>query len=159
MRGNYSSKGVDVGGNVIAPPAVYSLKIKKVYDTDKEGNQKVTKNGDPMVSVLCEIDDTGPYLGSTVWHNVTFMVPEPVLDKAGKPTGETRVRKGAGMALHFLKVIGEPWEGDFEYDTDMWAGKLFRAKLKVSKGMDGVDRNEIAYLVDDETKVDEEVPF
>lgn len=149
MRGVYSSKGVDVGGNVIAPPAVYTLKVKKVFDTDKAGQPKVTKNGDPMVSVLCEIDDVGPYLGSTIFHNVTFM---------GR-NADGSARKGAGMAIAFLKAIGEPWEGDFEYDTDNWIGRSFRAKLKVSKDMNGLDRNEIGYVVTEDKPEDDSVPF
>jgi hypothetical protein len=57
MRGSYSSKGVDVGGgNLVAPMGEYNLIIKRVFDTDKEGFQKVTKKGDPMVSVLCQIE-------------------------------------------------------------------------------------------------------
>lgn len=152
MRGSYSSRGVDVGGNVVAPAGTYTLKIKKVFDTDREGNVKVTKNGDPMVSVLCEIDDTGEYLGGTVWHNVTFL---------GRNEDGT-AKKGAGMAIHFLKTIGQEWEGDFEWDSDDWIGATFRAKLKVTKDKSGQPRNEIAYLLDDEKPEDkpqDEVPF
>lgn len=148
MRGSYSSKGTDVGGNLVAPAGLYTLKIKKVYDTDKEGNPKVSGKGDPMVSVLCEINE-GEFLGSTLWHNVTFMGK----DETGKP------KKGAGMAVHFLKVIGQPWEDDFEYDSDNWPGKVFRANLKVTT-FNGNVRNEIGYLVDPEKpESDDTVPF
>lgn len=149
MKGSYSSKGVDVGGNVIAPAGTYTLNVKRVFDTDKNGNPKVTKNGDPMVSVLCEVDDVGEYLGATVFHNVTFMARNP----------DGTAKKGSGMAVHFLKSIGEPWEGDFEYDTDRWPGRAFRAKLKVTKDMNGIPRNEIAYLIDEDRPQEDEVPF
>jgi hypothetical protein len=52
------------------------------------------------------------------------------------------------MAVHFLKVIGEPWEGDFDYDTDKWVGRTFRAKLKVTKDLNDMPKNEIAFLID-----------
>lgn len=139
MKGTFNGEGVDMsGGGVIAPPGAYTLRVKKVYDTDKQGNPKVTKNGDPMVSALCEVDDAGPYLGATVFYNVTFMARNP----------DGSAKKGSGMAVQFLKVIGEPWEGEFEYDTDRWIGRSFRAKLKVSNGFDGSPRNEIAALID-----------
>jgi hypothetical protein len=136
--------------NTVAPAGDYYLKVKRVFDTDKEGNQKFTRNGDPMVSVLCEIDDAGEWLGTTLWHNVIFMNRE----------ADGTAKKGAGMALHFLKSIGEPWEGDFEYDTARWPGKRFKAKLKLTKDQFGQPKNEIHYLIDEETAAtDEEVPF
>lgn len=150
MRGSYSSEGVDMQGNVIAPPGTYLLKVKKVFDTDKEGNPKITKNGDPMVSVLCEVDDVGPYLGATLFHNVTFMARNP----------DGSAKRGSGMAVKFLKSIGEPWEGDFEWDSDRWIDRSFKAKLKVTKDQNGLPRNEIAELVDEEKpESDDAVPF
>jgi hypothetical protein len=145
MRMSYDSTGVDVNGpsSVPAPAANYTLEIKQVFDTDKEGNPRRTKNGDPMVSARCEIADANEWLGTTVWHNITFLPKE---------------KKGAGMAVAFLKAIGEPWEGAFEIDTDNWKDKTFRAKLKVVTGLNGQPRNEVAYLLSDETK-DEDVPF
>lgn len=161
MRGSYDSKGIEVGSsNVVAPAGEYSLRVKRVFDTDKKTDlPKKTRDGDPMVSVLCEIDDAGPYLGATVWHNVTFFRR----NEDGSP------RKGAGMALHFLRVIGEEWgEGgaSFVYDTDRWIDRTFRAKLRVGKDMNGLPRNEIALLIDpiDQPSVPvksdgDEVPF
>jgi hypothetical protein len=147
-RGNYNATGVDMSGNVIAPPGVYTLKVKKAYDTDKEGNPKMTKNGDPMVSVLCEVDDVGPYLGATVWNNVCFLGRNP----------DGSARKGAGIAIKFLKSIGEPWEGKFEWDSDNWPGRTFKARLKVATDQNKNPKNEIDEYVDGEA-IDEAIPF
>ncbi len=143
MRRRYNSTGVDLDGGkyTIAPEGIYDLIIKKVTDT-KDGQPWKTKNGDDYVSVECEVD-SGDYMGAKVWHGVTFMDPS---------------KKGAGMAVQFLKAIGEPWEGDFEIDTNNWEGRTFTAKLIVGKTNQGKDRNEIAYLITGE-KVDDEVPF
>ena len=50
MPFKYSSKDINVDGGFTAPAGNYSLVIKNV-------KEKMTKNGDPMVSVFCEIDD------------------------------------------------------------------------------------------------------
>lgn len=126
-----------------APEGVYRLIITKVTDT-KDDQPWKTKNGDDYVSVECEIDDAGEWLGKKVWHGCTFM--------------DDKSRKGAGMALQFLKAIDEPWEGQFDIDTDNWVGKRFRAKLGIGRDMKGRPKNEIAYLVD-ETAPSDEVPF
>jgi len=150
MSFSFNAKGIKMDEAAVAPEGVYTLQIKKASDFDKEGNPRITKNGDPYVSVKCEIDDTGEWLGTTVFHNVTFLPKE---------------KKGAGMALQFLKAIGEPYEGVFDVEPDNWIGKRFRAKLKVTKDLNGRPKNEIAYLIVDqinsETRPvsDEEVPF
>jgi hypothetical protein len=132
---SYNAEGVEMGGKFApAPVGVYTLKII-------EATEKTTKNGDPMISVKCEIDDTGSYLGTTVWNNVVFI-----------PKG----RKGAGIGLEFLKAIGQPFEGQLEIDANNWIGKSFRAKLGIEKDLKGNDRNKIAYLVEDGA---DEVPF
>jgi len=142
MSFNYSSKGVQMdNGFSPAPAGVYNCIIRSI-------TEKTTKNGDPMVSAKCEIDQTGEWLGTVFFHNVTFIGN----DEQGKP------RKGAGMALNFLKHIGEPWEGDFEVSPDNWVRKTFRAMLKVEKDLKGTPRNQIAYLIDPSV-VSDEVPF
>ena len=140
MPFKYSSKDINVDGGFTAPAGNYSLVFKNV-------KEKMTKNGDPMVSVFCEIDDNS-YLGVPVWHNVTFLGP----DEEGKP------RRGAGMAIKFLKTIGEPWEGDFEVSPENCNGKKFQARLNVGKSFSGLNVNTIAYLHDGEES-GEAAPF
>lgn len=133
----YNASGIDAsGGFTPAPEGVYMLKIV-------DAAEKTSKKGNPMVSVRCQIDDANEWLGTTVWHNVTFLPKDA---------------KGAGMAVQFLAAIGEPHEGEFEVDAFNWKGKSFRAKLKIEKDLQGRNRNQIAYLVSDEAAADE-VPF
>lgn len=143
MRRTYDATGVSMEGNfTIAPEGVYDLVILKVTDI-KDGLPWKTKNGDDYVSVETEIA-SGEFANTKVWHGVTVM--------------EDKTRKGAGMALQFLKAIGEPYEGKFEIDTDRWVGKRFRAKLKIAKDNQGRAKNEIAYVITEGTG-DDEVPF
>lgn len=157
MKREYDSTGVNMENNfTAAPEGVYNLVVVKANDM-KNGMPWKTQKGDDYVSVECEIDDAGEWLGKKLWHGVTFIDP---VDANGKPRvdAEGKPRKGAGMALIFLKAIGEPYQGKFEIDTDNWAGKRFRAKLRVSKDMKGNPRNEIAYIITEDQK-EEEAPF
>lgn len=132
----YDASNINVDTSFpVAPEGIYSLVIK---DT----KEKTTKNGDSMVAVRCEIEDANEWLGTIVWHNVTFLPPE---------------KKGAGMAVNFLKNIGEPWEGKITVSPTRWVGKQFRCKLKVSKDLQGRPRNEIAFILD--SQENDEVPF
>lgn len=147
MGFRYNSEGVKMEKEFsVAPEGDYLLKIVKASDQKKGINggmeDRVTKNGDPYVNVECEIVD-GEFEGNKVFHNVTFM-----LDKT---------KKGAGIAVHFLKTIGEPWEGDFEVEPERWIDNQFRAHLRVSKDLQGRPKNEIAFVLDDSK--DAEVPF
>lgn len=127
------------------PPGIYGLVINKVTDTKNEIPWK-TKNGDDYVQVECEVDEAGEYLGRKVWYGVTFM--------------DDKSRPGAGMSIHLLKCIGEPWEGDFDVDTDNWIGRRFKARLKIGKDLEGKPKNEIAFVIDENIpKNDDEVPF
>lgn len=136
----YKNKGIDPDSSqLVAPEGVYTLQIKTATDTSKEGHLLKTKNGDPYVKVKCEINN-GEFKGTPVWHNITFLPAE---------------KKGAGMAIKWLKTIGEPWEGEFDVMPDNWVGHIFKAKLIVDT-YEGKSRNEISYLVNDAL---DEVPF
>lgn len=74
----------------------------------KEGK---TKNGDPKVDFLAEVVTPGEFEGERVFHSVTFLPKD-------KP--------GAGMSIHFLKTINQPWEGKFQVDPIAWVGERFR---------------------------------
>ena len=86
--------------------ADFTSKAGDVYPKDGR-----TKNNDPMVNILCEvIDDTEEFNGERVFHTVTFL-------PANNP--------GAGMSVHFLKTIGQPWEGNVQVDSSKWVGAKF----------------------------------
>lgn len=97
----------------LLPKGTYEFEIvefmSKAGDTyPKEGT---TKNGDPKVDILAEVTTEGEFKGERVFHSVTFL-------KKDAP--------GAGMAIHFLKSIDQPWEGKFEVTPSNWVGQEFR---------------------------------
>lgn len=142
MKRAYDTTGINLGGGFEpVPEGVYTLIIREVADI-KDGQPWKTKNGDDYVRVTCEIDDVGEYLGKKVWYGVTIM--------------DDKKRPGAGMAVHFLKTIGEPWDGPVQIDTDNWIGKTFKAKLKIIKDNQGKSKNEIAFILNQD---EADVPF
>lgn len=145
MKRRYNSDGMETGTKYTPfPIGDYLFVIKKVTDT-KNGATWKTKNGDDYVQVECEVDE-GDYLGRKVWYGVTFM--------------DDKSRPGAGMSIKFLKTIGEPYQGDFDIDSDNWVGKRFRARIKIGRNSKGDQVNEIAWLIDEDTKLSEdEIPF
>lgn len=74
----------------------------------------LTKEGKfPKVDVLTEVvDPDQEFNGARVFHTVTFL---PATTN-GKPT------KGAGMAIHWLKTIGQPYEGKIKPNSKAWIG-------------------------------------
>lgn len=59
-----------------------------------------------------------------VWHFVTFI---PVENQNGKPN------KGVGIALHWLDVLGEPCNGEFDIEPVNWIGKTFMGKVVINE--------------------------
>lgn len=124
-----------------------------------------TKNGDNMVEAHCVIDADVPAKGRHIWNRVSFI-------SQGKP--------GAGIAVHFLKTIQEPFEitKDFKVSPKSWIGKRFIATIinekyinpstmeerinNVIKGVEPVDPLEImnsALAAKYKKTSDESVPF
>ena len=118
---DYDATGVDPdskGTSKVLPKGWYDLEIvefvSKAGDTyPKEGR---TKNNDPMVNILCEVFNNDEFEGERVFHTVTFL---PAKGADGKPT------PGAGMSVHFLKTIGQPFEGKIKPDPMAWVGERF----------------------------------
>lgn len=142
----YDSTGVETEKvRKVAPFGDYNLTIEEVSE-EKDGMPRTTKikpdgtGGDPYVNVKCSISD-GEYAETVVYNNVTFM---------------PRDKKGAGIAVHFLKTIGEPWEGQFDVIPQNWVGKKFRARLNNVKDPQGRPKNEIAFVYGND---EVEVPF
>lgn len=99
-------KGVD--GDYSFPDGEYPLIITAV----KEGLSKEAK--DFQVIVDYEVVE-GPQKGQKVrFHYVTFFPP---------------AHKAAGISVHYLKSIGQPWQGKFRIDPDAWVGKTLSAYL------------------------------
>ena len=116
MSGRYDATGIEPSAGPDAFPAgVYHLAII-------EAVEEVIKSGDnagrPKVTVAFRVV-AGPHAGRHVkFYTVCFLPKEA---------------KGAGMALHFLKTIGEPYEGKFSYDEDRWIGKIVKASVTVEE--------------------------
>jgi len=130
MSFSYNATGIEMSGNFeLIPEGDYPCKIVSVFET-------ISKNGDPMVKVDYEIID-GAYIGKQIkFHHVTFLGK----DETGKS------KKGAGMALNYLKTIGEPYQGDIIVDPESWVGKKLSVKVVHEKGFDGVKRSNVKWV-------------
>lgn len=96
-----SSEGISLDDEFVIPDDEYVLEIVKA----KEG---LSKDGlYQQVIVDFKVAEGQRKNFPVNYHYVTFK-------KAGD--------KGAGMAIKFLKTIGQPWEGDFTVDASKWVG-------------------------------------
>ncbi len=68
------------------------------------------KDNYPKVDSLCECVDPGEYEGQRIFHTVTFLPKD---------------KDGAGMAVHWLKSINQPFEGKVNVDVQEWVGERF----------------------------------
>lgn len=108
---SYNSTGVDLsrrGGGPVIPEGLHSFRIV-------EAKPATSKKGYPMAEIVCEVMNNPDLVGRRLKHWVVFMPPE---------------HKAAGMAIHFLKVIGQPWEGQFDITVSAWEGATFIGKIK-----------------------------
>lgn len=153
MSFKFNATGIDPdskGTNKVLPKRWYDLQIvefvSKAGDTyPKDGK---TQNGDPMVNILCEVINDDEFNGERVFHTVTFL---PAKKADGKPT------PGAGMSVHFLKSIGQPWEGEHDVDSSKWVGSEFKAYV-ISEEYKGKTKNKIGEIKP-MNKQENEVPF
>jgi hypothetical protein len=113
----------------LLPKGNYDFEI--VEFVSKAGNsyplEGKTKNGDPKVDILAQVINSAEFDGERIFHSVTFMPKD-------KP--------GAGMAIHFLKTIGQPYEGKFNVNPEAWVGERFRGYV-ISDEYQGKKSNKI----------------
>ena len=141
----YDATGVSMDTKFdLLPLGDYELMI----DTVKPS---LSKSGHPMVSVKFKVVDDGQFAGRKVFHNVVFI---PAKDENGEP------RKGAGIALFFLKCIGEPHEPTkLKIDPYQWVGKSCKARIGTDI-YEGKTRNKIKYFITDLPNLsDEKLPW
>lgn len=92
------------------------FKFEVISYTTKDGSKTypmdgfTNKNHYPKTDLLTECISEGEYKGCRVFHTVTFM-----------PKGVD----GAGMAIHWLKTIGQPYEGKIKPNSSVWPGAIF----------------------------------
>lgn len=124
MGKRYDGTGVDASGGypIIEKEGWYPFRIVVATEgTSKNGNYQVT------VDAVCLDPRWKDY---PVRHWVTFLPKE---------------QKGAGMALHFLKTIGEPHEGVIDVDPMSWERKVFMGKVVINE-YDGKKNNKFAEI-------------
>lgn len=108
---SYDATNVDANGDFPVIEHDGWLPFRIITATEGE-----SKNGDYQVTVDCVCLD--PHWKDYVVRNwVTFLAP---------------TQKGAGLAIHFLKCIGEPHEGKITIEPMSWERKTFKAKVIVS---------------------------
>lgn len=140
---SYDSTGVKLdGGSRTIPESTYTFRITKAKPTK-------SKKGYFMVECECDIINNIDFMGKRLKHWVTFMPPE---------------HKAAGIAIHFLKVIGQPWEGKFDVVAANWEGCTFIGKTKneaYTSTKDGkqYEQSKIAVVEYLPGKKDSEIPF
>lgn len=104
MRGRANSTGVEMfGKKSLVSKGEHVAIIEEI-------SEKITRNDDPMFSIKLMIID-GLEKGLWVYDNI-------VIPKLGSPSFVIM-----GRTIHFLSCIGEPFEGEFEFDSDNWLNK------------------------------------
>ena len=127
----------------ILPKGSYNFKI--IDFLSKSGKQYpcegTTKNGDPKVDILVEVTNPGDFKEERLFHSVTFMAKD-------KP--------GAGMSVHFLKTIGQPYEGKVAIDPKAWIGAEFKGYV-IEDEYQGKKGNKIKSI--EPVSKDDSLPF
>lgn len=120
---SFDSTGIDPnGGFPLLPEGWFPFRVLVATEgVSKSGNKQVT------VDAVCLDPRFKDY---SIRHWITFL-----------PTGS----KGAGMAIHWLKSIGEPWEGKIKVDPLSWERKTFMGKVEVSE-YQGKKNNKLAEI-------------
>jgi len=100
------------------PDGNYMFEILEKEDT-------YSKDDDVMIKITLRCIEEGEYEGIYVWDNI--LLPEP----------DSRAHKIIGRSKRFLHAIGEPYQGNFDTDTDDWVGKTVEAKIILSEYTQG----------------------
>jgi len=115
---DYDATGIEPsaqGQNKVLPKRWFNFEIVPFISRigDEYPREGITKEKKyPKVDLLAEVIDDEEFNGERVFHSVTFMPKD---------------KEGAGMAIHFLKTIGQPWEGKIAPDCSKWLGAKFTA--------------------------------
>lgn len=100
------------GQNKVLPKGWYNFEI--ITYTTNDGSKTypmeglTRENKYQKVDLLLQVIDNPQWQDMKVFHTVTFMPKE---------------KDGAGMAIHFLKTINQPFEGKLDIQTDNWIGQ------------------------------------
>ena len=100
------------GQSKVLPKGWYNFEI--ITYTTNDGSKTypmegLTKeNKYPKVDLLLSVIDDPKYNDQRVFHTVTFLPKD---------------KEGAGMAIHFLKTINQPFEGKLSFNSEDWVGQ------------------------------------
>lgn len=94
----------------LIPDGDYMFEIAEIKDG-------YSGNNDPMPNITLRCIEEEEYEGIYVWDNI--LIPEP-----NSPS-----HKIIGRSKRFLHAIGEPYQGDFDVDTENWLNKTVEVKI------------------------------
>ena len=115
----------------LLPDGTYMFEIYEVSDG-------YSSNNDPMPNITLRCIEEGEYEGNKVWDNI--LIPSP----------DSPAHKIIGRTKRFLHAIGEPYQGDFDVDTDNWLNKTVEAKIGQEE-YNGRKKNVVSrYLLSDQ---------
>lgn len=117
-RYKLSKSEFDEGGTFTPlPEGEYVFQVTDFKEVDRDGNDLVTKKGDPQVNLTLEVVTPEKFAGRKVWHNVIFYKPDsPSI-------------KGIGMTRHFLHCANIVYQGDLDTDPNEFVGKRIRSTV------------------------------
>lgn len=94
----------------LMPNGDYMFEISEVSDG-------YSANNDPMPNINLRCIEDGDNEGKRVWDNI--LIPEP----------DSLAHKIIGRTKRFLHAINEPYQGDFDVDTDNWQNKTVEVRI------------------------------
>lgn len=112
MRGRTNTTGVKESDGTfeLLNEGEYLFEIAEV-------GESTTQSGDPMGKLVLVVKD-GEYKGQKVWDNIVI------------PNEGSKAWKIMGRTKFFLHCIGEPFEGEFDWDSARWLYKTVRARIR-----------------------------
>lgn len=135
-KGTVNYEGIDEQeerqpGTSLLPKGKYLFQITEKID-------KTSAKGDPMVNITLQCQEDG-FERNKVWDNI--VIPNPNSPSIGI----------AGRTKHFLHCIGEPYQGQFNWDSDNWAWKKVYANVVIKKLDSGKEiNNVVGYVLDED---------
>ena len=120
------------------PPGWHDFHVAHVYDHDPEGKPLVAKTGSPYLKLVCMDAATG----SSVWHLI-FLEPD-------------NAKKISALLHACLVDLADGQEITINAET--FLGKSFRGKVETNAGFDGVQRNRIVRVIQQEEPAPQEAP-
>jgi len=114
----------------LMPNGDYMFEITEVSDG-------YSNSGDPMPNICLRCIEDGECEGKKVWDNI--LIPEP----------DSAAHKIIGRTKRFLHAIREPYQGDFDVDTENWLNKTVEVKIGTDEYKGRKKNIALRYLISD----------